>query len=56
MKSFLAVIIFLLLVITVIEGLPLSSSEFQDNSQSLERRSIADTIKAVVKKVLAKNH
>ena len=36
MKSFLAIIVFLLLVIKVIEGLPLS--EFQGNSQSLERR------------------
>ena len=40
MKSFLAVIIFLLLVIKVIEGLPLS--QFQDDSQSLKRR--ADSI------------
>jgi hypothetical protein len=38
MKSFLAVIIFLLLVIKVIEGLP-PLSQFQDDSQSLERRA-----------------
>ena len=47
MKSFLAVIIFLLLVIKAIEGLPLSES--QDNSQSLERRTdsteVPDTYK-----------